>query len=136
MAGAPSYLRRRGVPRKPEDLLDHECIRYRSSSTQAIAAWELERGEQRWHLRVRGPMVTNGLALVRGLAEAGLGLAYLFEREGREARAGRGLIPVLEDFTPARTGLSLYLPARQRLSPALRAFVDTLRATLPQLGPG
>jgi DNA-binding transcriptional LysR family regulator len=136
VAGAPSYLRRRGVPRKPEDLLEHECLRYRSSSTKAIAAWELEQGDQRWHLRVRGPVVTNGLALVRGLAEAGLGLAYLFERGGRETGAGRGLVPVLGDFTPARTGLSLYLPVRQRLAPVLQAFVDTLHATLPRLAPG
>jgi DNA-binding transcriptional LysR family regulator len=29
VAGAPSYLKRRGEPRTPEDLLQHDCIRVR-----------------------------------------------------------------------------------------------------------
>jgi DNA-binding transcriptional LysR family regulator len=43
VVGAPSYLARRGVPERPEQLLQHECITFRSSTTGNLYAWELER---------------------------------------------------------------------------------------------
>jgi len=43
VVGAPDYFARNGKPQRPEDLLRHECITFRSKSTGALYAWELER---------------------------------------------------------------------------------------------
>jgi DNA-binding transcriptional LysR family regulator len=135
VAGAPSYLARRGTPRRPEDLLEHDCIGFRSATTGALHAWELEQGRRRWRIPVRGRLVTNDLALMASLAAAGLGLAYLFEPFLRERVRSGELAPVLERFMPQGTSLSLYFPGRARLSPLLRAFIDTVHQVLPA-GPG
>jgi DNA-binding transcriptional LysR family regulator len=37
-------------------------------------------------------------------------------------------VPVLGDWTPPFPGCSLYFPSRRNPSPALRAFVDIVRA--------
>jgi len=79
VVGAPSYLERHGTPRRPEDLLRHECFTIRIPSSGALYAWELERGRRNWRVPVRGSIVTNDRRLRQGLVEQGLGLAYAFE---------------------------------------------------------
>src|SRR5689334_18483617 len=37
--GAPRYLARHGTPERPEDLLRHECITFRSQTTGALYAY-------------------------------------------------------------------------------------------------
>jgi DNA-binding transcriptional LysR family regulator len=39
VVGAPSYLKRHGTPQKPEDLLRHECITFRSQTTGTLRCW-------------------------------------------------------------------------------------------------
>ena len=39
VVGAPSYLERNRTPRRPEDLLRHECFTTRSPSSGALYAW-------------------------------------------------------------------------------------------------
>src|SRR5204862_3348387 len=90
VVGAPSYLERHGTPERPEDLLRHECITFRSRTTGALYAWELERGRRSWRVPVRGGVVTDDAETSVAMAERGLGLAYSFEPRVREAvRAGR-----------------------------------------------
>src|ERR1700735_4271160 len=86
VVGAPSYLARHGTPERPEDLLRHECITFRSQTTGALYAWELERGKRNWRVPVRGGVVSNDGALRIALAEQGAGLTYVFEPAVAEAR--------------------------------------------------
>src|SRR6478672_5365538 len=72
VVGAPSYLERHGTPTRPEDLLRHECITFRSQTTGALYAWELERGRRNWRVPVRGGVVTNDALVNMTLAEQGV----------------------------------------------------------------
>jgi len=127
VAGAPSYLARRGTPQKPQDLLQHDCLCIRSSMQAARYAWELERGRRTWRVPVRGPVITNDTQLMRELAIAGAGLLYTFEPDiADELRRGR-LRVVLEPYASAVPGFFLYFPSRAQVSPALRAFVNVAR---------
>ncbi len=127
VAGAPSYLSRRGTPREPKDLLQHGCIGIRSSTTGSRYAWELERGKKTWRVPVEGPVTTNDPDLMRVLAVAGTGLLYTLEAQiADELRSGT-LRLVLEQYAAAVPGFFLYFPSRAQVSPALRAFVDVAR---------
>jgi DNA-binding transcriptional LysR family regulator len=127
VVGAPEYLARHGTPRRPEDLLRHECITFRSATTGALYAWELERGRRNWRVPVRGGVVTNEPRLAVAMAEQGLGLAYTFEPAvSEQLRTGR-LKTVLEPFAPTVPGFFLYYPSRAQSSPALRLFVEVAR---------
>jgi DNA-binding transcriptional LysR family regulator len=128
VVGSPSYLDRHGTPQKPEDLLRHECLTFRSQSTGTLYAWELERGRKTWRVPVRGGIVVNGYGQVLvSLAESGAGLTYAFEPGVKELlRTGRLKI-VLEAYAPSVPGFFLYFPSRAQRSEPLRMFVDAAR---------
>lgn len=130
VAGAPSYLKSRGIPQKPTDLLHHDCIGMRFGSTGELWAWELERGKRTWRVPVRGPVSTNNFELMRRLAVSGVGLLYALEPTiASELKSGQ-LRVLLAPYAPAVPGLFLYFPSRAQVSPALKAFVDCAQKEL------
>jgi DNA-binding transcriptional LysR family regulator len=127
VVGSPGYLERRGTPERPEDLLRHECITFRSPSTGALYAWELERGRRNWRVPVRGGVISSDTRLNASLAEQGVGLAYALEPMVLEQlRTGR-LRRVLERYAPTVPGFFLYFPSVARRSTPLRLFVEAAR---------
>ncbi|MFL5293346.1 MAG: LysR family transcriptional regulator [Myxococcales bacterium] len=127
VVGAPDYLARHGTPQRPEDLLRHECLTFRSQTTGARYAWELERGRRTWRVPVGGAVVTDDGVLTVSLAERGMGLAYAFEPMVREQlRTGR-LQRVLEPYAATIAGFFLYFPSRAQRSTPLRLFVETAK---------
>jgi DNA-binding transcriptional LysR family regulator len=127
VAGAPSYLARRGTPEKPQDLLQHDCIGIRTTQHGARYAWELERGKKTWRVPVQGSVTTNDPHLMRLLALEGVGLVYLFEPEVADELRRGSLRVVLESYAAAVPGFFLYFPSRSQVSPAFRSFVDVAR---------
>ncbi len=127
VVAAPAYLERKGTPETPDDLLAHDCICIRSTSTSGLYQWELERGARTWRVPVRGPIITTDVQLMVRMAEAGMGLAYLFEPSVAEQLRQGSLRVVLEPYAGLVPGLFLYFPSRAQVSPALRAFVDVAR---------
>jgi len=127
VAGAPAYFERKGVPQKPEDLLQHDCICIRWGANGEPWAWELERGKKTYRVPVRGPLTTNDAELMRAMAVAGVGLSYsLQSRIQSDLTSGR-LRMVLEPYAPEVPGLYLYFTKRAQVSPALKAFVAVAR---------
>jgi DNA-binding transcriptional LysR family regulator len=129
VAASPSYLKRRGAPQKPQDLLQHDCIgiRFTAGGEGDPWAWELTRGKKTWRVPVRGPVTTNDFELMRLLAVSGVGLLYALESSIADDLSRRRLSVVLEPYAPAVPGLFLYFPSRAQVSPALKAFVEIAR---------
>lgn len=130
VVGSPAYLERRGVPLKPADLLHHDCVCMRWTTSGEPWAWELERRGKNYRVPVHGPVTTNNFELMRSLAVSGVGLYYALEPLVADEIARGQLRVVLEPYAPEVPGLFLYFPSRAQVSPALRAFVQVARETL------
>ena len=110
VVGAPSYFRKRPEPKKPQDLIGHNCINLRLPTHGGLYAWEFEKGGRELKVRVEGQMTFNGAAQMLNAALAGYGLAYIPEGMVRAAscqgppQAGAG------GLVPAVLGLSPLLP--------------------------
>ena len=131
IVGSPAYLAKHGTPERPEDLLRHECITFRSQTTGTQYAWELERGRRNWRVPVRGGVViTTDGPLVLSLVEKGLGLAYMLEPAVEALVREKRLRVVLSSYAPTVPGFFLYYPSRSQSSPALRHFVDVAKEVL------
>jgi DNA-binding transcriptional LysR family regulator len=127
VVGAPDYLEKHGTPQRPEDLLHHECLTFRSDTTGSLYGWELERGRRTWRIPGRGSLVVNDGLFCIEWAEQGLGLAYAMEPLVKEQLENGRLRCVLEAYAATVPGFFLYYPSRTQSSDALRLFVDTAR---------
>jgi DNA-binding transcriptional LysR family regulator len=122
--GSPAYFDVRGRPLVPEDIAQHECIRFRRPDTGEVYRWEFERDGQALSIDPPGCIMSNDSALLRSLAVKGLGLIYTSSLQAA-AEISRGLLePVLESFAPARDSLFIYFPKASRTQPKLRAFIE------------
>jgi DNA-binding transcriptional LysR family regulator len=127
VVGSPGYLARVGLPREPEDLLAHESIRYRFSTSGAVHRWGFKRGQRIFTVDVNGSVIVNHRPLLAALACEDQGLAYVADVEVRALLNAGRLVPVLRSFIAADDGLFLYFPERSQSQLKLRVFIDMLR---------
>ncbi len=73
VVGAPSYFRRRSEPKRPQDLIGHNCINLRLPTHGGLYAWEFEKGGRELRVRVEGQLVFNGTFQMLNAALAGFG---------------------------------------------------------------
>ncbi|MGA8158533.1 MAG: LysR substrate-binding domain-containing protein, partial [Rhodoplanes sp.] len=127
VVGAPSYFRKRSEPKKPQDLIGHDCINLRLSTHGGLYAWEFEKGGRELKVRVEGQLIFNGTNQMLNAALAGFGLAYVPESLARPHLAKGRLMRVLEDWCLPYSGYHLYYPSRRQPSAAFALFVNALR---------
>jgi DNA-binding transcriptional LysR family regulator len=127
IVGSPAYFAHRPAPTSAQDLMKHNCIMLRLSSSGGLYAWELQHGGQDMEVRARGQFIFNGAYQMLGAALSGSGLAFLPEdMAGPHVRAGR-LASVMEDWCPSFPGLHAYYPSRRNSSRALAVVMDAIR---------
>ncbi|WP_239952171.1 LysR family transcriptional regulator [Dyella terrae] len=134
-AASPAYLERRGRPERPQDLVNHACIRHRFPSG-GVAVWEFERRGKTVRIRPDGPLLASTVEMELEAAVAGLGIIHTFEEFLQPALATGALVPVLEDWCQSFSGPLLYYPSRTRMPAPLRAFVDFIKDEGAQRGDG
>lgn len=127
VVGAPSYLRKGPEPKRPQDLVDHNCINLRLPTHGAVYAWEFEKGGRELKVRVDGQLTFNTTAQMLNAALAGLGLTYVPEGLAHPHIAKGRLKRVLEDWCPPYSGYHLWYPSRRQSSAAFSLLVDALR---------
>ncbi len=127
VVGSPSYFKNRPEPKKPQDLIGHNCINLRLSTHGGLYAWEFEKGAREMKVRVEGQLVFNGTFQMLNAALAGLGLAYVPDDLTQQHLAKGRLKRVLEDWCQPFAGYHLYYPSRRQSSAAFALLVDALR---------
>lgn len=124
---SPGYLEKHGTPKDPRELRSHRCINLRLPAAGTIYKWEFERDGEKVDIAVEGPLIFDSGGMVVDAAIAGLGIGFVLEdRTLGHVKAGT-LVRVLSDWCPAFPGFYLYYPGRRQVSPALAAFIDSLR---------
>ncbi|MEA2861089.1 MAG: hypothetical protein QOC72_3128 [Methylobacteriaceae bacterium] len=127
VVGVPSYFKSRSEPKKPQDLIGHNCINLRLPTHGGLYAWEFEKGGRELKVRVEGQLVFNGTFQMLNAALAGFGLAYVPEDLILPHLTKGRLKRVLEDWCPPYSGYHLYYPSRRQSSAAFTLLVDALR---------
>lgn len=126
---APSYLKDRGTPETPEDLLHHDCIGFLPLSSftglgQKVIWRYQDRQKQNYEIEISGRYASDNSSLVREAAVAGLGIYqgpnYLFAEEIVSGKLKEILIDYCVDSFP----MHLIYPARDYVPLRLRTFMD------------
>jgi DNA-binding transcriptional LysR family regulator len=128
LCASPDYLVRFGTPRHPDNLADHQMVKFFSSSGAAGSYPLTLRIAEEWRdFALPGWMSVNDAENYVVCALQGCGLIQLprFHVE-QELRQGR-LVEVLADFDSPRLPLWAMYPYRTHLSPRVRVFVEWVR---------
>lgn len=126
LCASPDYLRRRGMPAVPQDLVRHDCLLlFGSNGRQDV--WRLgtpDGGEVA--VRVQGRFESNFGEVLRDASLAGEGIVvHSLWHIADDLRAGR-LRVVLPDYPLPTTAISAVMPQRRLVPPRVRAFTDFL----------
>ena len=126
VCASPDYLRRRGRPRTPGELADHDCLLlFGRGGRQDV--WRLGTptgGEVA--VRVQGRLESNFGEVLRDASLAGEGIViHSLWHVADDLRAGR-LEVVLPDYPLATTAISAVMPQRRLVPPRVRAFTEFL----------
>jgi DNA-binding transcriptional LysR family regulator len=126
VVGTSSYFKSHPEPKRPQDLVNHNC-KLRLPTHGGVYAWEFEKAGRELRVRVDGQLTYNTTAQMLTAALAGLGLAYLPEGLAKPHVAKGQLKRVLADWCPMYSGYHLYYPSRPQPSAAFALLVDALR---------
>jgi DNA-binding transcriptional LysR family regulator len=126
LCASPEYLRRRGVPLRPEQLSAHDCLVIMSGKL-ANNIWRLRTASgSEVAVRVRGRLEANLGEALRDAALAGMGIAlHSTWHVCDDLRAGR-LQRVLPTYSLPESGIYAVMPERRLVPARARAFVDFL----------
>jgi len=126
VCATPDYLRRRGEPATPDDLLGHECLGF--GDVPGVAEWSFQDGAARRSLRIPTRLCANDLDILVGAALAGVGLVRVPSWQVAHCLADGRLRVVLGAYQRPPTPLSILTLRNRLLLPKVRAFVDFLQA--------
>ena len=124
LAASPDYLARRGAPRAPSELGEHDMLVYNLAHDPY--SLRLKRGSSAKTVRMRAALDSNDGQIIRQAALAGLGILVqpLYIIQG-DIEAGR-LVPVMEDWTLPVLTMNVAYQNRERLPMKIRVFTDFL----------
>jgi len=127
VVGSPSYFKRRGIPRTPHDLLEHDCIRHRLNRARFFE-WEFRIAGKDVIVDVRGRLVLDEMRAVVGAACEGSGLGLVFRQFAAAEIASGTVVPIFAQFLPPDQPFHLYYANRAHTPSKLRAFIEFMQA--------
>ncbi|MDR6679068.1 LysR family transcriptional regulator [Pseudomonas oryzihabitans] len=98
IVASPAYLARRGTPQVPEDLLDHNCLRF--NFRRAAPDWPFRRDGRQFSLKISGNIECNSGEALAQLAREGAGIARIGAFSVADDLRSGALVPLLEAWNP------------------------------------
>lgn len=127
---APFYVETHGVPRRPRDLLDHQCIRHRHPSSGALRDWWVTENGQDKLIDPPARLIFDSAAGVIEAAREGHGVGWSMKATMKDHLKTGDLQAVLEPYAKDLPPFYIYYPKQNKRVECLRVLVDFLKARL------
>ncbi|MCH1925180.1 LysR family transcriptional regulator [Shewanella sp. C32] len=127
LLASPEYIKRHGMPERPEQLVEHNCLVYHGEWHEH-SVWQFRRGEDYCEIGVSGNFRVDNAPALKTAAVNGLGVVYmatyLLENEIAEGK----LVPMLTDWHLVNhLPLQAVYPRRKHLAPKVSAFIEFIK---------
>jgi LysR family transcriptional regulator, regulator for bpeEF and oprC len=124
---SPEYLARRGVPRRMEDLQDHDCIVHGGQTQEGVWSYRDSSGNR---MDIAGRVTVNNIGVARELVIGGCGIGVLpnlmCQRDVEASRLRR----VLRERSIPRLSATATFVSRGQTPRRTRLFLDFLAERL------
>jgi DNA-binding transcriptional LysR family regulator len=127
LVASPAYLARRGAPRRPDELRQHDTITFGGLGDTVAWRFIVDGVEQR--VMIASRYTTNNADTAVWYAAEGGGLAMVLAYQAADAIKDGRLQVVLAEFERPALPIQLVYPASRLLSAKVRTFVDLALAT-------
>jgi DNA-binding transcriptional LysR family regulator len=126
---SPEYVARRGMPDRPDDLLNHDCIclvrgRY------VFNRWLFRQDGRQRETQVRGQLSSNSAEVTHGWALAGRGIALKALWDIEEDLSEGRLVEILAPYACDEINLYIAYAKRSYLPQRQRVFIDFMASAL------
>lgn len=128
LVASPAYLKRKGTPQRPEDLAQHDGLRFKTAGPRPLL-WHLVHSEMPHETReveVNTVMWSNHTGTLLRAAIDGIGLTFSSVDVVAPHLASGQLVQVLQPWTYGQLTLYAALPSRQFLPQRTQVFLDFL----------
>ena len=125
---SPAYLTVHGAPMHPRDLVHHRCVRWRWPGRPNPYAWEFFENGAWFEVVVDGTLIVDDKGMALRATLQGIGIGFAVEDTVKDHIASGRLMPLLEPWSAPFPGHFLCYPQQRQMAPALRAFIDAVRA--------
>lgn len=132
LCASPAYLAARGTPQRPEDLVRHNCLTHHFVGK---SLWTLGRGADAVSVAVGGNISANDASAVMAAALADAGISLLPTYLAAPHLHDGSLVSLLPSWPPKTMGIHAVYASRQRMPPAVRAFLDFIADRLGDVPP-
>ncbi|WP_160107290.1 LysR family transcriptional regulator [Pseudomonas izuensis] len=122
LCASPAYVKVRGAPTKPEDLVSHDCVAYEGFWTGSYWAFGTNTIPQA--IRVSSRLVVDSSEAAIIAATAGAGIARAFSYQVDDLVDAGSLVTLLAAYEPAPMPVNLIYPSQRQVPLKLRAFLD------------
>jgi LysR family transcriptional regulator, regulator for bpeEF and oprC len=130
---APSYLKKFGVPKHPDDLANHRAVNFFSAKTGRTFAFDFEKDGETIERAVPHRVSANDADTQIALAISGFGIMqYPRTRVLDDALRAKQLAPILGDWNAGEMPLYVMYPRNRHLNARVRVFVDWIVALYAQ----
>ena len=126
---AHAYIERFGMPSDVSALVNHRIVGFHSSAMRELLPLEFIVDGVVRNVHLPATVAVNGAESLVAAARLGLGLIQVPRYHVESDLAQGALVPVLPDFPPSPTPVSLLCPPNRQLSPRVRVFIDWLIRT-------
>ena len=129
VVASPLYIKKRGAPQQPADLMQHNCLIYGDSKINRGWPFRSPSGES-ITVKAKGNLTSNDGGLIVDAMLNGLGIcfgpSFLFKKNIEEGR----LQLLLSDYYQPATAISALYPLNRNLSRRIRILIDYLSERL------
>lgn len=130
VAGSPQYLDRFGIPKHPNDLQHHRCLRFRLGD-ERVYRWEFDCNGEQITIDVPGSITLDDSRSIVALLLGGAGLMYGPEPLLAPLVKAGAVRLVLENWTSPGPGFHIYYSSHRQVPVGLRLLIDLIRELQP-----
>src|SRR3990167_6380430 len=123
LCASPAYLQAHGVPQRPEDLANHNCL---SHHYVGRSLWNLARDGDVISVAVNGNISANEATVLMEAVRANAGIAMLPTYQASPLLASGELIAVLPEYSLDVMGIYGVYASRRQMPLIVRSFLDFL----------
>lgn len=132
VCASKSYARAHGMPKKIEEIHQHQCVGFRSNASQKVFPWEFRRGKLPIKIDIEPTFIVNDPEALGRAAQEGLGLVQVGSNIALPLVRANAVVTALEAYSIQSRGMYAVYPTRRYVPKRVSLLIEFLTSRLSE----